>query len=315
MTQNNQLRAHAALILAMLIWGSTFMAMKVVVTAISPMVVIFLRMVIGSVVFLLLLRWLRRGIKYRQGDWKYLAAMALFEPCLYFIFEGLALKYTSAGQAGMVTAMLPLMVALGAFVFLNERISKRQLSGFLLAMAGVIWMTLGSVASEHAVNPWLGNFLEFLAMVCAMGYTLMMKHLTERFPAMFLTALQSFIGAIFFLPLALASDWPTHISAPLWGVLLYLGVVVTLGGYGLFNYSLTYVKATVAVAYINLLPAISLMYAMVFLGERMNLSQWIAVAVIFAGVYLSRGGAAEELQSDTKDDDPQAKDGINPAIG
>ena len=175
-------------------------------------------------------------------------------------------------------------------------------------------MTLGSVQNEHASNPLLGNFLEFMAMVCAMGYTLMMKHLTERYPAMFLTALQSFIGAVFFLPLALGSEWPENISFEQWGILLYLGVIVTLGGYGLFNYSLTYVKATVAVAYINLLPAISLIYAMIFLGERMNLEQWIAVAVIFSGVYLSRGGAAES-ESDDKDDDGEAKEEINPAVG
>ena len=314
MIQNDQLRAHTALVLAMLIWGSTFMAMKVVVTEISPMVVIFLRMIIGSAVFILAWRWVSKGVEYRKGDWKYLAGMALFEPCLYFIFEGLALKYTSAGQAGMITAMLPLMVAVGAFVFLHERISKRQLSGFLLAMAGVIWMTLGSVQNEHASNPLLGNFLEFMAMVCAMGYTLMMKHLTERYPAMFLTALQSFIGAVFFLPLALGSEWPENISIEQWGILLYLGVIVTLGGYGLFNYSLTYVKATVAVAYINLLPAISLIYAMIFLGERMSLEQWIAVAVIFFGVYLSRGGATES-ESDDKDDDGEAKEEINPVVG
>lgn len=314
MIQNNQLRAHSALVLAMLIWGSTFMAMKVVITDIAPMVVIFLRMIIGSMVFILVWRWIRHNIEYRQGDWKYLAVMALFEPCLYFIFEGLALKYTSAGQAGMVTAMLPLMVAVGAFIFLKERISKRQSAGFLLAMAGVVWMTLGSVQNEHASNSLLGNFLEFMAMVCAMGYTLMMKHLTERYPAIFLTAIQSFIGAFFFLPLALGSEWPASISIEQWGILLYLGVIVTIGGYGLFNYSLTYVKATVAVAYINLLPAISLIYAMVFLGERMNLEQWIAVAVIFSGVYLSRGGAPEAV-SEEQDNADKVKDDVNPAVG
>lgn len=313
MIKNNQVRAHAALLLAMLIWGSTFMAMKVVVTEISPMVVVFLRMIIGSVVFLGMWKWIRTRVEYRQGDWKYLCAMALFEPCLYFVFEGLALQYTSAGQAGMVTAMMPLMVAVGAFVFLQEKMSKRQLSGFLLAMAGVVWMTLGSVQNEHASNPWLGNFLEFLAMVAAVGYTLMMKRLTERYPAIFLTAMQSFVGAVFFLPLAAASEWPETITTEQWGILFYLGVVVTLWGYGLFNYSLTYVKATVAVAYINLLPAISLMYAMVFLGERLNIEQWMAIAVIFLGVYLSRGGA--ESEPDDKNNDGEVKTEINPAVG
>lgn len=285
---NMVLRSHLALLLAMVLWGSSFIALKVAVTEMAPMVVVFLRMAIGSVAFLVVWPWIRHGCNYQPGDWKYLLGMALFEPCLYFMFEARALQYTSAGQAGMVTAMLPLMVAVAAFFILKERSHWRQWLGFAIAICGVIWMTLATPDSEQAPNPALGNFLEFLAMCSAVGYTLLVKHLVRRYSAFFLTALQSFVGAIFFFPLALASEWPAEIALSTFGILVYLGLVVTLGAYGLYNYSLTYLKATVAAGYTNLLPAFTLLFSMALLGERLITVQWVAIGLVFVGVVLSQ---------------------------
>lgn len=280
--------AHLALLVAMILWGSSFIALKVAVTEMPPMIVVFLRMLVAAVTFLAVWPWLRRGLKYQAGDWKYLLGLTLFEPCLYFLFEAQALRHTSAGQAGMVASMLPLMVAIAAFFFLGERNTKRQWLGFLIAVAGVVTMTVTSENSDQAPNAILGNFLEFMAMVMAVGYTLLVKHLISRYSAFILTAFQSFAGAIFFFPLALMSDWPAEISMKSMATIVYLGVVITLGAYGLYNYSMTYVKASTAGGYANLLPVFSLLCSMIFLGERLTLIQWISVAVVFLGVLLSQ---------------------------
>lgn len=284
---NATLRAHLALVLAMVIWGSSFIALKFAVTEIPPMIVVFLRMAVGSVSFLVVWPWLRHGFVYQQGDWKYLVGMALFEPCLYFLFEAQALQYTSAGQAGMVTSILPIMVAAAAFVFLGERNSLKQWMGFAIAVTGVIWMTLTSEISEQAPNALLGNFLEFMAMCMAVGYTLLVKHLTKRYSAFLLTALQSFVGALFFFPLSLASEWPAQLSMPVIGAIVYLGLVVTIGGYGLYNYSMHHVTASTAAGYTNLIPVVSLLFSVLLLGERLVMMQWIAVGLVFVGVFLS----------------------------
>ncbi|MFM1897007.1 MAG: hypothetical protein RLZZ385_2081 [Pseudomonadota bacterium] len=282
------LRSHLALILAMVLWGSSFVALKAAVSDMAPMIVVLLRMVIGSVGFLMVWPWIRAGFRYQPGDWRYLGGMALFEPCLYFVFEANGLRFTSAGQAGLITAMLPLMVAAAAAVFLKESITRRQWAGFLIAVVGVIWMSVSGDVSQQAPNPLLGNFLQLLAMVCAVGYTLMIKSLVQRYSAFVLTAIQCFIGAVFFFPLALLADWPAQISWPLAGILLYLGLVITLGTYGLFNYSLSHLRASVAAGYTNLLPAFALMFSMVLLGERLTTPQWLAIAVIVFGVFISQ---------------------------
>ncbi|TVQ69841.1 MAG: DMT family transporter [Oceanospirillales bacterium] len=281
-------RARSALLLAMAIWGSSFIALKAAVDVMHPMQVIFLRMFIGSIVFLLILPWWKRGFNYQAGDWKWLAAMVLFEPCLYFIFESLALKYTSAGQAGMITSILPLLVAIGAWLLLKERIAKNQWLGFVIALIGVIWMSWGSDVSSHAPNPLLGNSLELIAMLCAVGYTLVVKKLTTRYSPLFLTAIQTLLGTVFFLPLALMMPMPESVSVETFAYIAYLGVFSTLGAYGLYNYALSRTHASKVGAYTNLIPVFTLFFAYIFLNEVLNFQQWLAVMLVFTGVAISQ---------------------------
>ena len=281
-------QAIGCLLVAMALWGSSFIALKVAFAEMPPLWVIFGRMALGSLVFLCAWRW-RGRCEYRAGDWKYLLGLSVCEPCLYFIFEAIALQNTSAAQAGMITALMPLLVAVGAFVFLHERISRTNLAGFLLAVAGVIWLSVGSVVDEHAPAPLLGNFFEFLAMLSAMGYTLLLKHLSDRYSAFLLTAMQAFVGAVFFLPVALwSAPVPVTISPLGWWAVIYLGVVVTVGAYGLFNYAVSRLPASQASAFINLIPLFTLAFAVLLLGESLTAQQMLGACVVFAGVALSQ---------------------------
>lgn len=288
MAQQGRLVAVACLVLAMALWGSSFIALKLAFREVAPHWVIFARMALGSLVFLLAWRW-RGQLDYRPGDWKYLLGLAACEPCLYFIFEALALQHTSASQAGMITALLPLLVAVGAFALLHERITRSTLAGFLLAVVGAVWLSLAGEADDHGPQPLLGNFYEFVAMLCATGYTLLLKHLSARYSAFFLTAMQAFIGSLFFLPLAWAtSPLPESISVLGVAALVYLGTVVTVGAYGLYNFGVSRLPASQATGFINLIPVFTLVFAWSLLGERLTAMQLLAAGLVFLGVALSQ---------------------------
>jgi drug/metabolite transporter (DMT)-like permease len=284
----DRILAMGCLVVAMALWGSSFVALKMAFAELPSLWVIFARMALGSLVFLGAWRW-RGRFSYRPGDWKYLLGLAVCEPCLYFIFEAIALQNTSASQAGMITALLPLLVAVGAFVFLGERITRTTLAGFLLAFAGVIWLTLGSQADEHAPAPLLGNFFEMLAMISAMGYMLMLKYLSARYSAFLLTAMQAFVGTLFFLPLAAwSAPLPLTVSATGLAAVVYLGVVVTVGAYGLYNFAVSRLPASQASAFVNLIPLFSLVFAVLLLGETLGDQQFFGAGLVFAGVALSQ---------------------------
>ena len=277
------------LLTAMLTWASSFIALKSAIGPLGPMSVVFGRMVIASLCFVYFIKGFLK-LEFTKKDIKYILLMTAFEPCLYFIFEAKALQYTTASQAGMITSMMPLMTAIGAAIALKEVITKKVIIGSLLAVVGAVWLSLSAQSSEHASNPLLGNFLEFCAMICGAWYAIAIRYLTQRFSALFLTAVQAFVGAIFFLPLAIweynTLNMTLNTEVILW--ILYLGIVVTIGGYGMFNLALSRIEASRASVFVNLIPVFTVILAYLFLGEVLKPVELIASGVILCGVVISQ---------------------------
>ncbi|WP_458776115.1 DMT family transporter [Desulforhopalus sp. 52FAK] len=279
-----------ALLGAMVLWSSSFIALKIAFRAYDPMFVIFGRMLVASLCFLLVGKRLANSLHYRKGDYKLILFMAFCEPCLYFIFEAKAVENTTASQAGVITAMLPILVMITAALFLKERVNKKSWLGAVLAVTGVLWLTAESSPSSEAPNPVLGNFLEFLAMVCAAGYTISLKALTDRYSPWFLTAIQALIGCFFYFPLLFfpTNSIPNAFDQTASIAIVYLGAVVTLGAYGLFNYGIKCVPANKGAMYVNLIPIFSVLLGWLILGETLTLFQFFAGFLILSGVFLSQ---------------------------
>lgn len=284
----NQWAPQGCLLLAMILWASSFVAMKLALEGYHPMQVVLGRMLIATLCFAIFIPSFRR-LSFRRQDIKYLLLMAFCEPCLYFLFEARALELTSASQAGMVSAILPLLVAMLAWGLLKEQVRRQTLVGFAVAVVGVVWLSLAGDSSDNAPNPLLGNLLEFLAMVCAAGYTISVKHLSSHYPALFLTAFQAFIGSLFFLPFLLlpGAGLPTGwVTVPALAV-IYLGVAISCVAYGCYNFGVSRIPANRAAAYVNLIPVFAVIMGMIVLGDKLNLSQLFACILVFFGVWLS----------------------------
>jgi len=273
----------------MFIWASSFIALKSAMQDLGEYTVIFIRMVTASLCFLY---FIKDFLKYdfTKSDIKYIFLLALFEPCFYFIFEAKALLYTSASQAGMITSLMPIITAMAAGFFLKEIITRKLIFGSLIAMFGAVWLSVQATTSFSAPNPMLGNFLEFCAMVCAAGYTIVARYLSNKYSALFITAIQVFIGAVFFFPFFIYEISTSHmqftIEALSWSV--YLGIVVTLGGYGLYNFALTKIEASKAAVFIYLIPIFTVLLAYLFLGEQLSSKELIASGLILIGVFISQ---------------------------
>lgn len=288
MISTSRVWAMIGLVGAMLIWASSFIAFKIALSMYSPFLVVAARMVVASGVFLVIGKlWM--SWNYQAGDWKYLVIMAFCEPCLYFLLEAWALEFTTASEAGVMVAVLPLLVAILAGVVLGEKIAKYHWIGLMLTIPGIVWLTVAGAPSETAPNPLLGNSLELGAMVTAAVYTVTLRFLSSRYSVLLLTAVQAFMGALFFVPLVLIFDFKPIIwhSEAAWSV-IYLGSVVTLVAYGLYNHGIKVLNASQATMFTNLIPVFTLVMAFLFLDERINWQQMLAVVAIFGGVLVSQ---------------------------
>lgn len=280
---------YLSLLAACALWGSSFVGMKVALDAYDPMVIVLGRMITATLCFLPFAGMIRRGMRPGPGDGRRLFIMILCEPCLYFIFEANALVYTSAAQAGLITSAIPPMAVAAAAIFLKEHIGKAVIVGLCLAFVGSVWLSLVSPESRHAPDPILGNLLQFGANICTLGYFINVKTLSQRFSPLSLTALQSIFGCVFFVPIVLSPLTTKPEAFSLSGSLavVFLGVFVSIGAYGCYNYGQSKIPAGRASLFVNFIPVVALVMARVFLGESLTPAQYAASLLILAGVMVS----------------------------
>ena len=124
-------------------------------------------------------------------------------------------------------------------------------------------------------------------MVCATGYTITLKSLCTRYSPFLLTAIQAFVGSIFFFQLLFlpSVEIPVHFAPTPALAVFYLGAVISPGAYGLYNYALKKVPASKAVAYVNFIPVFTVILGCLLLGETFNGEQFLAGLLILGGVW------------------------------
>jgi drug/metabolite transporter (DMT)-like permease len=279
----------AAILSAVGLWGGSFAAMRYVLQTLNPWSVMWLRMAIALAALLPLAGRLKRG-GYQRGDWRLLVPMVLFQPCLYFWLESKALCLTTSSQAGVISASVPLMVSVGAYLLLSEPMGFRSILGLALSMAGVAGLTLMQGGRGQAVNPYLGNMLELGAMVCAAANMLTIKKLCTRYSSWTLTALQVAAGAIFFLPglWFLIKAPPVRFTLSLVATVVFLGLFVTLAAFGLYNWGMSRMPAGKASIFINLVPVIAVLVGWLAMDETLTPSQCLAAFTVMGGVWISQ---------------------------
>ena len=277
---------------AVVLWGTSYAVTKSAYGAVPPMYVVWWRMIIAVVAFLPLLGRVKRP-SYRRGDWKLLLLAYLCIPCLYFACEGYAISYTTSSQAGVVTAVMPLIVALAAWIVWRERPARPTVIAVVVSVVGVAVLSLSATSQASARNPMLGNLLELGAMLAAAGSTLAVKRLSSRYDPLLLTGGQMAVGTVFFAPLALASG-PVVLAAVPWSTWLaiaYLGIGCGLGAFWLYNSALRLMEASRAALAINAVPAVALATGWLALGETMSWLQIVACVVIIGSVLFANAAA------------------------
>ena len=298
-----------ALLAAALLWGGSFAAMRVALRVLNPWSLMWLRMAIGLALLApFVARRLHRDLRasYRKGDWKLLALLVASEPCLYFLLESNALRFTTSSQAGVIVAAAPLLVALGARMFLGERMSAAGAAGLALSIVGVAGLTLlGGLprsGAAGAANAPLGNALEMGAMIAAAAYTLSSHRLGRRYPPWSLTALQLAAGALFFLPglgFLIRDGWPgfpggassRQLGFPVdpGGGARLPGQLRHAGGLRLLQLGVEPPAGGRGALFLNLIPVIAVLLGWVLLGESLSAGQCLSAAAVVGGVLLGQG--------------------------
>lgn len=284
----NEMFAYISLILATTLYGTTLTAMKVCLNYYSEVEMITLRMLISTILFLPFFCTVYKNLHVDKTDYKFLLLMTICEPCLYFLFETHALRFTSSGQAGVVSSLEPILIIIFARIILKEHMPKIAYIGVFLGIVGSVILSVGSDVNELAPRPVLGNSLELCAEILTVTSVITTKYLMEKYPPFFLAGSQVILGAMFFVGLNIYRHGTfipvINESLP---ILLYLGVL-TVVSYALYNYGFCTLPASKASPFLYTLPVSSIFFGCFFLGETFNTVQILACLLIFVGIYISQ---------------------------
>ena len=305
--------AFVAAITGCFLWGSALSIVKIALEEYDPVFLVFARMAIAFLVLtpIVLIRFRPIRIHSRK-DFLLLILLTLCDPVGFFTFEALALQHTSASQAGMMWALAPLLNVMAAWVILRERTTRPVLVCFMVAMAGVVMLTMGSGISEHASNPVLGNFLELLSLCGAAGFLVILRFLRGRYPAMLVVWFQSLGASILFLP-ALTLDsvvLPTQFNLTPFITLFYLGACVTFGAQACSAFAVARMPVSRLSALSNIIPVVGVLAGLIILGETLLPMQWAACAIVLGAVLISQYYQKQETKR--YEDSLAAKDAVLP---
>lgn len=283
--------AFTALVVAMAIWGSTFVVTKAAMREFSPFLLAFLRFAIASLCLLAALRGWRRVAALRQSvSFGQVAFLAVMGVAAFTVAFNYALVYGSASQGALIYAAIPAVVAICGALFLKERLHRNGRIGIALSIGGAVVIALGAAEqAESAPAPLLGALLMLVSVVLWGAYTVVAKRVAHA-DQLALTFAVSALGALVLLP-AIPVEYTVRGFAATstygWLGVLYLGVLGSAACYALYNFALRSLDASTVGVYTNIDPVVGVACAFVFLGETLSPAQIAGALVVFAGIWLA----------------------------
>lgn len=280
---------HGAALLTILIWGTTFISTKVLLTSFQPVEILFLRFVLGFLALCLIYpRRLRLGER-RQELW--FAAAGLCGVTLYYLLENIALTYTLASNVGVLVSVSPVFTALFShFLLRREKLRPAFFAGLVVALAGVVLLSYNGSAVLK-LDP-RGDVLALLAAAIWSAYSLITRHISSfGYPVVQTTRRIFAYGLVFMLPALLIFGFRPSLEAVLEPVnllnLVYLGLGACALCFVTWNFAVGKLGAVKTSTYIYLVPVVTLATSALVLGEPVTPLSAVGAALTVAGLALS----------------------------
>ena len=274
-------------LIAVCLWGLAPVATRALVFQLAPLALLTLRQLLAASV---LLPWavpVMRRIGVR--DMPRFAAAGLLGMIGYNLPVTVGLQWLPASSAGLLLATEPVWVLVISYVFLGERAGPRVLLGSGVALAGVAVIAGPSaLSSGYGMRAVAGAALVLLATMAFGGYTVVLRPLSEKYGPVPATAVSTVLGAVPYLAFV-GPLWPSRLSQPAWAELLFLAVGSTVAGMLLWNQAIVRGGSARISRLLYLEPVVSVLGAMVFLGERATAAVLVGGVLVIAGVLMTVG--------------------------
>ncbi len=277
---------YAGLVLAMLLWGATYIWSKEVFLFYNPMETIFIRVVLSTFVlfFWRFLTTSRQPIS--SGDRGLIMLLSFLQPFLYFVGENYGLFYSSATVAAVFIGTIPIVSMLLGRIVYKQSLGIFGSIGALICFLGVI-LVIFSEAWSVELKP-LGGLGLILAVFSGSVYGMLVIRLGNRYSALTLVYLQNRNALLFFTPLIAIFNPDIFSRTPPAGVVYNMTALVLFGSvaaFALFTHGITRLGMGKAYSFSNLIPVFTAFFAYTFLSESLHWYNILGIALVVCGLF------------------------------
>lgn len=270
-----------------LIWGSTWIGIKLQLGVIEPMVSVAYRFALAAII-LLLWCWIRRlPMRFSAIEHLFIALQGVFLFAMNYLLFYVAELYIASGLAAVIFSTILLMNMINGAIFLRSPIDLKVIAGGTLGLAGIVLVFRPEISSFTMENHGLRGILLCLAatFLASLGNILSARNQKQRLPVVQTNAYGMAYGAVLMLLLAFFSGkgFTIDMSVTYLGSLIYLSVFGSIIAFGCYLSLIGSIGADRAAYATLLFPLVALAISTIWEGYHWSTSAICGVALILSG--------------------------------
>lgn len=287
--ENNNIKGHLAALVTIIIWGTTFISTKVLLESFSPVLILFLRFIIGLAVLFIVCPG-RLYVKNKKEELVF-ALSGLCGICLYYLLENIALTYTMASNVGVIISAAPFFTAVLSQIFMKnqEHLHINFFTGFIISMAGICLISFNGTDLKLNLT---GDILALAAAFIWAVYSLLSKitgsygyNIIKSTRRTFTYGIIFMLPALFFPGLKMDTRGFTNVKYLL--NLVFLGAGASAMCFVTWNYAVKILGTVKTSIYIYIVPVVTVLASVAILHEKITIIPAAGIVLVLAGLIIS----------------------------
>jgi len=273
-----------------IVWGFAFPFIKIALEELSFINLTIMRFFVVDIVLIgILLLQPKRFSKPHKKDLPSIFLLGFFGVIVYHLGLNYGEQYVSPGAASLIIATIPVLVVILAFIFLDEKLTIKKLMGTIIALCGVLVISiLGKTDASIEINYIFGALGVLIAVVMGALYTVAGKKMLNRYSGLSLTIYVILLGSLGLIPFISRSLLEEAVAMSLngWFAVIFLGVFSTVIGYTIWYMALRVKTISEVSVYLYAIPVLSTIISYFLFDDKITLFFVLGGTLVMVGLIL-----------------------------
>ncbi len=289
-TNFSKLKFVLIITILVVVWAFAFLFIKIGLEELSFVNLTIMRFLIVCLVLILILFFQKKRFsKLHKKDIVPIFLLGFFGVIVYHLGLNYGEQFISPAAASLIIATVPVQIIILSTIFLKEKIGLKKLIGIIIALCGVVVISIWGKAGASIHIEYISAVLAVLiAAIMSALYTIAGKKLLTRYSALSLTTYVMLLGSLGLTPFIRGSllDQISKMSMTGWFAVIFLGVFSTVVGYGLWYIVLKIKSASEISIYLYAIPVLSTIISYFMFKEKITLMFILGGFLVIAGLII-----------------------------